>query len=94
MAVAKWKGTVIAESDDTVVIEGNHYFPRDAVWSKYLTSSDTTSHCPWKGDASYHTLVVNGEINEDAAWYYPTPKEKASEIKDRIAFWKGVEVTA
>ncbi|MEP2990724.1 MAG: DUF427 domain-containing protein [Parasphingorhabdus sp.] len=94
MAVAKWNGAVIAESDDTVVVEGNHYFPRDAVWSKYLMESETTTHCPWKGDASYHSLVVNGETNEDAAWYYSTPKDKASEIKDRIAFWKGVEVTA
>ena len=93
MAVAKWNGVVIAESDQTVVVEGNHYFPRDAVWSKYLMRSDTTTHCPWKGDASYHSLVVNGETNEDAAWYYPAPKDKAAEIKDRIAFWKGVEVT-
>ena len=66
MAVAKWNGVVIAESDQTVVVEGNHYFPRDAVWSKYLMRSDTTTHCPWKGDASYHSLVVNGETNEDA----------------------------
>lgn len=94
MAVAKWNGVVIAESDQTVVVEGNHYFPRDAVWSKYLMRSETTTHCPWKGDASYHSLVVNGETNDDAAWYYPAPKEKAAEIKDRIAFWKGVEVTA
>ncbi len=94
MAVARWNGVVIAESDQTVVVEGNHYFPRDAVWSKYLMRSDTTTHCPWKGDASYHSLVVNGETNDDAAWYYPAPKEKAAEIKDRIAFWKGVEVTA
>lgn len=94
MAVAKWNGVVIAESDQTVVVEGNHYFPRDAVWSKYLMRSETTTHCPWKGDASYHSLVVNGETNDDAAWYYPAPKEKAAEIKDRIAFWKGVEVIA
>lgn len=94
MAVAKWNGVVIAESDQTVVVEGNHYFPRDAVWSKYLMRSETTTHCPWKGDASYHSLVVNGETNDDAAWYYPAPKEKAAEIKNRIAFWKGVEVIA
>ncbi|GAB5489046.1 MAG: DUF427 domain-containing protein [Parasphingorhabdus sp.] len=94
MAIARWNGVVIAESDQTVVVEGNHYFPRDAVWSKYLMRSDTTTHCPWKGDASYHSLIVNGETNDDAAWYYPAPKEKAAEIKDRIAFWKGVEVTA
>ena len=94
MATAKWNGAVIAESDNTVVVEGNHYFPRDAVWSKYLMRSDTTTHCPWKGDAHYHSLVVNGETNEDAAWHYPAPKEKAAEIKDRIAFWKGVDVSA
>ena len=92
MVTAKWNGAVIAESDDTVVIEGNHYFPRDSVRSKHLMQSDTSTHCPWKGDASYHSLVVNGETNEDAAWYYPSPKEKASAIKDHIAFWKGVEV--
>ena len=93
MAVAKWNGVVIAESDETVVVEGNHYFPRDAVWSKYLMRSDTTTYCPWKGDASYHSLVVNGETNEDAAWSYRTPKDAAAEIKNRIAFWKGVEVS-
>ena len=92
MVQARWNGAVIAESDDTVVVEGNHYFPRDAVWSKYLLHSDATSHCPWKGDASYHSLIVDGETNEDAAWYYPTPKEAAAEIAGRIAFWKGVEV--
>jgi uncharacterized protein (DUF427 family) len=92
MVQAKWNGVVIAESDDIVVVEGNHYFPRDSVWSKYLMHSDTSSHCPWKGDASYHSLVVEGEINEDAAWYYPAPKDAAAEIAGRIAFWKGVEV--
>lgn len=93
MVQAKWNGAVIAESDDTVVVEGNHYFQRDAVKADMLTSSDTTSFCPWKGTASYHSLVLDGEINADAAWYYPEPKEAASEIKDRIAFWKGVEVS-
>ena len=92
MVQARWNDVVIAESDDTVVVEGNHYFPRDSVWSKYLMPSDTTSHCPWKGDASYHSLIVEGEINEDAAWYYPSPKSAAAEIEGRIAFWKGVEV--
>ncbi|WP_373490902.1 DUF427 domain-containing protein [Parasphingorhabdus sp.] len=92
MVQAKWNDVVIAESDDTVVVEGNHYFPRDSVWSKYLMHSDVTSHCPWKGDASYHSLIVGGEINEDAAWYYPSPKAAAHEIAGRIAFWKGVEV--
>lgn len=93
MVQAKWNGAVIAESDDTVVVEGNHYFRRDAVRADMLTSSDTTSFCPWKGTASYHSLVLDGEINADAAWYYPEPKDAASEIKDRIAFWKGVEVS-
>jgi uncharacterized protein (DUF427 family) len=92
MVQAKWNDVVIAESDDTVVVEGNHYFPRESVWSKYLMHSDTSSHCPWKGDASYHSLIVEGEINEDAAWYYPAPKDAAAEIAGRIAFWKGVEV--
>lgn len=92
MVQAKWNDVVIAESDDTVVVEGNHYFPRESVWSKYLMHSETSSHCPWKGDASYHSLIVEGEINEDAAWYYPAPKDAAAEIAGRIAFWKGVEV--
>ncbi len=93
MIQAKWNGTIIAESDDTVVVEGNHYFPRDAVKDGILTGSDTTTFCPWKGTASYHSVVVDGETNADAAWCYPEPKEAASEIKDRIAFWKGVEVS-
>lgn len=93
MVKASWNGAVIAESDDTVVVEGNHYFPRASVWSKYLVHSDTKSHCPWKGDASYHSLVVDGETNDDAAWYYPEPKDAAAEIKGRVAFWKGVDVS-
>lgn len=93
MVQAKWNGAVIAESNDTVVVEGNHYFQRDTVKADMLTSSDTTSFCPWKGTASYHSLVLDGETNADAAWYYPEPKDAASEIKDRIAFWKGVEVS-
>ncbi len=92
MITAKWNGVTIAESDDTVEVEGNHYFPRGAVWSKYLLHSDTTTHCPWKGDASYFSLLVDGETNEDAAWFYPAPKDAASQIKDRVAFWKGVDV--
>ena len=94
MAKAVWNGATIAESDDTVVVEGNHYFPREAVNADYLRPSDTTTHCAWKGDASYHTLEVNGAVNVDAAWYYPRPKAAAAEILDRIAFWKGVEVSA
>ena len=93
MATATWNGTVIAESDDTVVVEGNHYFPPDAVQVE-LEDSATSTTCPWKGEASYKTIVVDGERNVDAAWYYPAPKDAAAEIKDRYAFWNGVEVTA
>lgn len=89
---AIWRDAVIAQSDDTVVVEGNHYFPADAVDANALQPSDTHSHCPWKGDASYYHVVVDGEVNQDAAWYYPTPKEAAANIKDRVAFWRGVEV--
>ncbi|APE28002.1 DUF427 domain-containing protein [Aurantiacibacter gangjinensis] len=90
---ASWNGKVIAKSDKTVVVENNHYFPRADVDEMMLVASDTTSHCPWKGDASYYTITANGEQNADAAWYYPDPKDAASEIKDHIAFWKGVEVS-
>ena len=83
---------MIAESDDTVVVEGNHYFPRESVNSANLLPSTKHTHCPWKGEASYYDVVVNGETNADAAWYYPEPKEAAAEIKDRIAFWRGVTV--
>lgn len=89
---AIWNGAVIAESNDTVVIEGNHYFPADSVNSAYLENSDTTSRCPWKGVASYYTLIVGGESNVDAAWYYPEPKNAAEQIRGRVAFWKGVQV--
>ena len=91
---AIWNNQVIAESDDTVVVEGNHYFPRSSVRSEYLTGSQTHSVCPWKGTASYYTLTVDGKSNPDAAWYYPQPKDAAQEITDRLAFWKGVEVKA
>jgi uncharacterized protein (DUF427 family) len=94
MVRATWNGQVIAESDDTVVVEGNHYFPRDAVRDDVLVASDTTSVCPWKGTASYYSLVVDGQQNTDAAWYYPTPKDAAAEITGRVAFWKGVQVSA
>jgi uncharacterized protein (DUF427 family) len=93
MATASWNGTTIASSDDTVVVEGNHYFPRESVVDGVLVDSSRTSVCPWKGTASYHSVVVDGQVNQDAAWYYPQPKDAAAEIKDRIAFWKGVEVT-
>ncbi len=91
---AIWNGQVIAESSETIIVEGNHYFPRSSVQSQYLTDSATHSVCPWKGSASYHTLSVNGKTNPDAAWYYPAPKDAAKQIKDHVAFWKGVEVRA
>lgn len=89
---AKWNGAIVAESDDTIVVEGNHYFPRGAVKEEFLRESATHTHCPWKGEASYYTLEVNGQSNRDAAWFYPNPKAEAAKIKDHIAFWKGVEV--
>ena len=89
---ATWNNAVIAESSETVVVEGNHYFPADAVKIEYLQPSSKHTHCPWKGEASYYNVVVNGEKNLDAAWYYPAPKEAAAEIKNRIAFWHGVKV--
>jgi uncharacterized protein (DUF427 family) len=92
MVKAVWNGVMIAESDDTVVVEGNHYFPRASVNADLLTQSATTSVCPWKGTASYHNIVAGGATNANAAWYYPEPKAAASEIRDRIAFWKGVQV--
>lgn len=92
MAEASWNGQVIARSDDIVTVEGNAYFPRDAVTAGVLHPSDTTSICPWKGTARYHTLIVDGAENVDAAWYYPDPKPAAADIRDRIAFWRGVTV--
>lgn len=89
---AIWNGEVIAESDDTVVVEGNHYFPADSLRSELVTPSDATSFCPWKGEASYYDLEVGGKSNPGAIWYYPDPKPAATEIKDRVAFWRGVEV--
>ncbi len=89
---AIWNDTVIAESDDTVVVEGNHYFPVSSVDASVLRPSSTTTHCPWKGDASYYSLEVDGQTNADAAWFYPDPKPAASEITERVAFWKGVKV--
>lgn len=92
MVEARWNGALIASSDDTVIVEGNHYFPADAVDPAFLRPSATTSFCPWKGTAQYHSLHVDGAENRDAAWYYPDPKEKADNIRGRIAFWKGVKV--
>ncbi len=92
MATAIWNGTVIAKSDDTVIVEGNHYFPPADVDETLLRAATTTSVCPWKGTAAYYDIVVDGEVNAGAAWYYPAPKDAAAEIKDHVAFWKGVEV--
>jgi len=91
---ATWNGAVLAESDRTVVVEGNHYFPPDSVRREYLKPSDTHTTCPWKGVASYYTVEVDGARNPDAAWYYPEPRSAASEIAGHVAFWKGVAVTA
>ena len=90
---AIWNNTVIAETDDTVVVEGNHYFPADSLKSEFFQPSETHTVCGWKGTASYYDVVVNGEINGDAAWYYPEAKDAAKEIEGRVAFWHGVEVT-
>ncbi len=90
---ATWNGTVIAESDDIVEVEGNAYFPVSSVKDGVLSESPTTSVCPWKGTASYYSLNVDGATNKDAAWYYPAPKEAAAQIKERVAFWKGVTVS-
>ncbi len=89
---AIWNGKTIAESEDTVVVEGNHYFPADCLKGECVVPSNTTTFCPWKGIASYYTLQVDGKENKDAAWYYPAPKEAAQQIKGRVAFWRGVEV--
>ena len=91
---AIWNGQVIAESDDTVVVENNHYFPPQSIRSEFFTRSDTTTHCPWKGDASYYSITVGDKTNTDAAWYYPEPKPAAREIAGRIAFWRGVQVSS
>lgn len=90
---AIWKNKTLAESDETVVVDNNHYFPETSLKMDFFISSDTTTHCPWKGEASYYSVLVDGEENTDAAWCYPTPKEAAKEIKDHVAFWRGVEVT-
>ncbi|MBY0270366.1 MAG: DUF427 domain-containing protein [Burkholderiales bacterium] len=91
---AVWNNAVIAESADTVVVEGNHYFPLAAVNAAFLKPSTTTTVCSWKGTANYYTLDVNGSSNTDAVWYYAEPKEAAKEIRGRVAFWKGVQITS
>ncbi|MGQ0793612.1 MAG: DUF427 domain-containing protein [Deltaproteobacteria bacterium] len=90
---AIWKGATLAESDETVVVEGNHYFPHESVSKEYLGTSLTHTTCSWKGTASYYDVIVGGEVNRDAAWFYPEPKDAAGAIKNRIAFWKGVKVS-
>lgn len=89
---ATWNGAILAESDDTVVIENNHYFPIESINKDYLAESSHTSRCPWKGTASYYSIEVGGKRNENAAWYYPEPLKAAEEIRGRVAFWKGVVV--
>jgi uncharacterized protein (DUF427 family) len=90
---AVWNNTVIAESDDTVVVEGNHYFPESALKREFVAFSNHKTTCGWKGQASYYSLNVNGEVNTDAVWYYAEPKPEATNIKGRVAFWKGVKVS-
>lgn len=87
-----WKDKILAESNETIIIEGNHYFPPDSIRKEYFQNSETHTTCPWKGEASYYNIVVNGEVNNDGAWYYPEPKDAAKEIRNYVAFWKGVEV--
>lgn len=91
---AVWNDTVLAESDETIVVEGNHYFPPASLRREHLQPSDHHTTCPWKGEASYYTVVADGETNRDAAWYYPAPKAEAAQIKDYVAFWRGVKVTS
>lgn len=92
MVKASWKGVTIAESERTVIVEGNHYFPVEDVKKEFLRASEHHTVCSWKGTASYHHVAVDGSVNENAAWYYPEPREAARQITGRIAFWKGVEV--
>ena len=93
MATARWNGRLLVDSDDVVVVEGNVYFPKESVDPTLLQDSQTHTVCGWKGTASYYDLVVDGKTNPDAVWYYPEPKEAAAQIRGRVAFWKGVEVT-
>jgi len=92
MARATWNGVTLAESDDTVVVEGNHYFPPESIDRRFFKPSENSTVCPWKGEAAYYNIEVNGEVNQDAAWHYRDPKPAAARIKGRIAFWKGVTV--
>lgn len=90
---ATWNGVLIAESDQTILVEGNQYFPADDMVKEHFEPTATSSHCPWKGDASYYDVVVDGQRNGDAAWYYPAPYDAAEDIRDHVAFWKGVEIS-
>jgi uncharacterized protein (DUF427 family) len=92
MAKATWMGAVLADSTETHVVEGNHYFPAESIDKQYFKASDSTSQCPWKGEASYYNVEVEGKVNVDAAWFYPNPKDAAKQIKHHVAFWKGVEI--
>lgn len=89
---AIWNNQILAESDQTVVVENNHYFPKSSLNQEFFVPSNTTTQCSWKGEANYYSIVVNGQENKDAAWYYAQPKEAAKEIKDHVAFWRGVQV--
>lgn len=90
---ATWNGATLAESEDTIVVENNQYFPKSSIKQEFFKQSNTHSTCPWKGEASYFSVLVDGQENKDAAWYYPEPKDAAKEIKDYVAFWKGVKVS-
>lgn len=92
MVQAIWNGVILAESDKTVIVEGNHYFPPEAINTEYFSENSKTTTCPWKGLASYYDLSVDGSTNESAAWVYPQPKDAAKQIKDHVAFWNGVQV--
>ena len=92
MPKAIWNGAIIAQSDQTEIVEGNHYFPAESINREYLRESDKTTECPWKGTANYYDVVVDEDVNKDAAWYYASPKAAAENIKDRVAFWKGVQI--
>ena len=94
MAKAIWNGQIVAESNNTVMVEGNHYFPPNSINKSFFKESAKTSACPWKGVANYYDIEVNGEVNRGAAWYYPSPKSAAANIKDHVAFWGGVQVEA
>ena len=92
MAKAVWNGVVLAESDHTEIVEGNHYFPGSTIKKEYFKESDYHTVCPWKGNASYYTIEAGGQVNENAAWYYPAPKKEAEHITGHVAFWKGVDI--